>query len=77
MQQIFIEIATAVGKTNSGEYEYEGNTKEENNGYVVFEWNSQRSAGNWEIEWCGGGGKTLLCPSVSHALSPEPEFVNV
>jgi hypothetical protein len=36
MQQTFIEIASAVGKTNSVEYEYEGNTKEENNSYVVF-----------------------------------------
>jgi hypothetical protein len=34
MQQTIIEIATAVGKTNSGEYV--GNTKEENNGYVVL-----------------------------------------
>ncbi len=39
--QRFIEIATAEGKTNSGEYEYEGNTKEENNGYVVFKWLSR------------------------------------
>jgi hypothetical protein len=31
-----MEIATAVGKTNSDGYEYEGNKKEENNGYVVF-----------------------------------------
>ncbi len=38
MQQAFIEIATAAGKINSDENEYEGNTKEENNGYVVFKW---------------------------------------
>jgi hypothetical protein len=36
MQHTFIEIATAVGKTNSDVYEHEGNTVEENIGYVVF-----------------------------------------
>ncbi len=54
--------------------QHEGNTEEENNGYVVFELNIYDQLGKrW---WWGGGGMALFRPPSLISIS-EPEFVNL